>query len=82
MTTPRKADANRRIAGRSTGPQSPEGKAMISKSATCHGVLSALAVVSAREHDSLISRDFWGAVHRSTLAPRATTTGFRAPMSI
>lgn len=49
MTTPAKTAANRRNATRSTGPRTPEGKALTAKNATRHGVLSALAVVPGLE---------------------------------
>ena len=41
MTTPKKAEANRRNALKSTGPRTVEGKARASWNATKHGLLSA-----------------------------------------
>jgi hypothetical protein len=66
MTTPRKAAANRENALQSTGPKTPEGKALTSKNATRHGVLSALAVVPGLEK----VRD-WEAHHGGVLAALA-----------
>jgi len=66
MTTPRKAAANRENALQSTGPKTPEGKALTSKNATRHGVLSALAVVPGLEK----AKD-WEAHHRGVLAALA-----------
>jgi hypothetical protein len=40
MTSRRQADANRRNATRSTGPRTPEGRAISSANAVRHGVLS------------------------------------------
>jgi len=49
VTTAKKTAANRQNALQSTGPRTPEGKALTSKNATRHGVLSALAVVPGLE---------------------------------
>jgi hypothetical protein len=66
MTTAKKAAANRRNALQSTGPRTPEGKALTSKNATRHGVLSALAVVPGLEKAA-----DWEAHHAGVLASLA-----------
>ena len=66
MTTPAKTAANRRNALQSTGPRTPEGKALSSKNATRHGVLSALAVVPGLEKAA-----DWEAHHAGVLAALA-----------
>lgn len=52
MTTPRQQEANRRNAGRSTGPVTPEGRAASSRNAIRHGVLSSDIVVASGENRS------------------------------
>lgn len=57
MATERQRRANRRNAQRSTGPRTPAGRAVSSRNATRHGVLSAQVVVadgeSAEEFNAL-----------------------------
>jgi hypothetical protein len=48
-TSPRKADANRRNASKSTGPRTPQGKAWSRLNALKHGVLAAQTVFSTIE---------------------------------
>ena len=40
MTSPKKAEANRRNALKSTGPRTPEGKAAVSLNVMTYGLLS------------------------------------------
>jgi hypothetical protein len=48
-TSPRKAEANRRNASRSTGPRTPRGKAWSRLNALKHGILASQAVISTIE---------------------------------
>ncbi len=45
MASHKQIDANRRNAARSTGPKSPEGKAIVSRNATRHGLTSSRAII-------------------------------------
>ncbi|HYH64768.1 MAG TPA: hypothetical protein VD866_08760 [Urbifossiella sp.] len=45
MTTPAKAEANRRNARKSTGPRTPAGKLVVARNAVTHGVFAHIAVV-------------------------------------
>jgi hypothetical protein len=45
MTTEKQAEANRRNARKSTGPKTPEGKALVSRNALKHGLLSRQVVL-------------------------------------
>ena len=54
MTTPAKIAANRQNALRSTGPRTPEGKAVVSQNAVRHGIFAAGSVIPGLE-----SRAHW-----------------------
>lgn len=52
MTSDRQIAANRRNAQRSTGPRSPEGRAISSQNARRHGVLSRNVTVAAEDYEA------------------------------
>ena len=63
LVTPRKLEANRRNAARSTGPRTPEGKANSSQNSTTHGALCSHDVVHSageteQEHSAFRQRYF------------------------
>ena len=66
VTSPQKVAANRRNAQRSTGPTSPEGKAVVAANAVRHGLLSWRPVLPHVEH-----ADDWLAHLARTLASLA-----------
>src|SRR3990167_3208498 len=66
MATERKIEANRMNALKSTGPKTPEGKAVVSKNAVSHGILSDTDVME--EEDPKRFYDFADAM-RSCLQP-------------
>jgi len=49
VTSPKKTEANRRNAKRSTGPKTPEGKAKTSRNAVKHGALAVVPVLRGME---------------------------------
>ena len=51
MTTQRQVEANRENARRSTGPRTDEGKSLISKNATTHGITSTTTVLPDEDAD-------------------------------
>src|SRR5438105_661806 len=53
MLTPRRMEANRRNASRSTGPRSPAGKARVARNAIKHGFFAAQERWTSQQH-----RDF------------------------
>jgi hypothetical protein len=53
MTTPRKAEANRRNALKSTGPRTPEGKAAVRLNALKHGLLSQEILLPGEDGEAL-----------------------------
>lgn len=67
MTSPKKAEANRRNALKSTGPKTPEGKARASKNNLRHGVLVAGPVI--REMERTEEWDAHVSGVRSSLEP-------------
>jgi hypothetical protein len=52
MTTPVQVEANRKNAGRSTGPKTPQGKSVSSRNAVRHGFRSELAVLPFEQADA------------------------------
>jgi hypothetical protein len=54
MTSQRQIEANRRNAARSTGPRTPEGKAVVSLNALRHGLLSGQAVIQGESEVELV----------------------------
>ena len=66
MTTQRQAEANRRNSKKSTGPQTPAGKAVVALNAMKHGLLSRECLVKGENEAVLV--DF-GKRLRSHLAP-------------
>ena len=52
MTTPCTIEANRKNAGRSTGPKTPKGKGRASQNAVRHGFRSDLAVLPFEQADA------------------------------
>jgi hypothetical protein len=52
MTTPARIEANRKNAGRSTGPKTPQGKGRASRNAVRHGLRSDLAVLPFEQADA------------------------------
>jgi hypothetical protein len=53
MTSPRKAEANRQNALKSTGPKTPEGKAAVRLNAIKHGPLSEQGLLPGEDEDAL-----------------------------
>ncbi len=53
MTSPRKAEANRQNALKSTGPKTPEGKAAVRLNAIKHGPLSEQVLLPGEDEDAL-----------------------------
>jgi hypothetical protein len=66
MTSDRQTEANRRNALLSTGPKTPEGKAIAALNALKHGLLSRDALLPGEDEDALIhgSVDFASSVLR------------------
>ncbi|MBN2563451.1 MAG: hypothetical protein JXQ75_21230 [Phycisphaerae bacterium] len=54
MTSDKQAEANRRNAQKSTGPKTPEGKAICSQNAVKHGLLSRDALLPAESEDAFL----------------------------
>jgi hypothetical protein len=53
VTSQRQIDANRRNARKSTGPRTPEGKAVVAQNAVRHGLLSAKLLIDGEEEAEL-----------------------------
>jgi hypothetical protein len=53
MTSPRKAEANRQNALKSTGPKTPEGKAAVRLNAVKHGLLSEQVLLPGEDEEAL-----------------------------
>ena len=66
MTSPRQIAANRRNALHSTGPRTPEGKAVVSQNPARHGLYAASPVIHGLE-----SHAAWNQHHASTVASLA-----------
>jgi len=66
MTTPAKSTANRKNALRSTGPRTPEGKAVAARNALRHGLLSREVLVPNESQEDL---EAFGARLRAELCP-------------
>jgi len=54
-TSLRKIEANRRNAGKSTGPRTPAGKAASAQNARTHGALSTQAISACEDHEAFES---------------------------
>ncbi|MFN7922018.1 MAG: hypothetical protein U0Q16_18085 [Bryobacteraceae bacterium] len=67
MITSRKLEANRSNAQHSTGPRTPEGKAVSSQNATTHGLFSATFAVSPQDRDEF---DIFLELQREELRPQ------------
>ena len=50
MISQKQAEANRRNGLKSTGPKTPEGKAIVSKNATTHGLRTQHTVIDGESH--------------------------------
>lgn len=66
MTIPRRMEANRRNATRSTGPRTPEGKAVAALNGVRHGPLSAASLLPGEREADLVE---FGRKVRGSLAP-------------
>ena len=56
VTSLRQIEANRRNATKSTGPQTPHGKAVVALNAVQHGILSRQAVIQGESEAELDKR--------------------------
>lgn len=73
MTSKKQIEANRRNAKRSTGPGTEEGKVVVARNATRHGILSAHVPVDDTERDLYLS--FRESMQRE-LGPRGNMESF------